>query len=146
GSPSTRSSSSPSLRASSSLSPAGNGISATSIRFAPTAQSSLPCRTATARYGGSTWRSTASASGERSASPVSSSTSTSPFGIVVNSARSPASAGALTVTAASHSFGLTPEPSGTPTMARSDFGGSSTGGGGGSPSTWAGSSPASRRS
>ena len=60
----------------------------------------------------------------RSASPLSSPTITSPFGIVVNSTRSPVSAGAVTVIATSHSFGPTPEPSTTPAWASPDFGGS----------------------
>ena len=80
---------------------------------------------------GSMCCSTASASGERSPSPLSSSTITSPFGSVVNSTRSPVSAGAVTVIATSHSFGPTPEPSTTPALANPDFGGSTGCGGGG---------------
>src|SRR2546423_7371601 len=73
---------------------------------------------------------------------------TSPFGIVVNSTRSPASAGAVTVIATSHSFGPTPEPSTTPALAKPDFGGSTGdggGGGGATPGIWAASGPGPRR-
>jgi len=58
-----------------------------------------------ARYGGLRCFSTASAGGERSASPCSSSTITSPFGSVANWTMSPAIAGASAVAKTSHPAG-----------------------------------------
>src|SRR5205085_466813 len=80
----------------------------TSIERAATVHTAPSWRRPVARYGGRSCCSTASASGDRSASPCSTSTITSPSGSVANSTASPAIAGASTVTTASLSAGRAP--------------------------------------
>src|SRR5664279_1923236 len=105
GFPSTFRSMWPSIDASSISSPPEKSSSSTSIPRAATDHMSPSPRRATTRYGGSTCFSTASASGDRSASPCSVSTITSPLASVANSAVSPWISGACTLTTASYSPG-----------------------------------------